>query len=211
MLQLYANIKNRRIELGMTQSDLANKLGYADKSMIAKIESGKVDLSQSKIVAFADALNIKPSDLMGWEDIGNNNIEPIKLSSSITIPVYGRVPAGVPIEAIESIDEYIDVPAEYSKGGKKLFGLKVKGDSMYPKYLDGDIIVVREESDCESGQDCVVYVNGYDATLKKVIKKADRIILQPLNPEYEPIMYEYNDKNHPVTIAGVVVEIRRKV
>ncbi|MBE5035527.1 LexA family protein [Gallibacter intestinalis] len=211
MLQLYANIKNRRIELGMTQSDLANKLGYADKSMIAKIESGKVDLSQSKIVAFADALNIKPSDLMGWEDISNNNIEPIKLSSSITIPVYGRVPAGVPIEAIESIDEYIDVPAEYAKGGKRLFGLKVKGDSMYPKYLDGDIIVVREESDCESGQDCVVYVNGYDATLKKVIKKQTTIILQPLNPEYEPIMYEYNDENHPVTIAGVVVEIRRKV
>lgn len=211
MLQLYANIKNRRIELGMTQSDLANKLGYADKSMIAKIESGKVDLSQSKIVAFADALNIKPSDLMGWEDIGNNNIEPIKLSSSITIPVYGRVPAGVPIEAIESIDEYIDVPVEYAKGGKRLFGLKVKGDSMYPKYLDGDIIVVREESDCESGQDCVVYVNGYDATLKKVIKKADHIILQPLNPEYEPIMYEYNDEEHPVNIAGVVVEIRRKV
>lgn len=211
MLQLYANIKNRRIELGMTQSDLANKLGYADKSMIAKIESGKVDLSQSKIVAFADALNIKPSDLMGWEDIGNNNIEPIKLSSSITIPVYGRVPAGVPIEAIESIDEYIDVPAEYAKGGKRLFGLKVKGDSMYPKYLDGDIIVVREESDCESGQDCVVYVNGYDATLKKVIKKADHIILQPLNPEHEPIMYKYNDEEHPVNIAGVVVEIRRKV
>lgn len=211
MLQLYANIKNRRIELGMTQSDLANKLGYADKSMIAKIESGKVDLSQSKIVAFADALNIKPSDLMGWEDIGNKNIEPIKLSSSITIPVYGRVPAGVPIEAIENIDEYIDVPTEYSKGDKRLFGLKVKGDSMYPKYLDGDIIVVREESDCESGQDCVVYVNGYDATLKKVIKKADHIILQPLNPAYEPIMYEYNDEEHPVNIAGVVVEIRRKV
>lgn len=210
MLQLYANIKNRRIELGMTQSDLANKLGYADKSMIAKIESGKVDLSQSKITAFADALNIKPSDLMGWEEI-DSNIEPVKLSSSITIPVYGRVPAGVPIEAIEYIDEYIDVPAEYSKGGKKLFGLKVKGDSMYPKYLDGDIIVVREESDCESGQDCVVYVNGYDATLKKVIKKADHIILQPLNPEYEPIMYEYNDEEHPVNIAGVVVEIRRKV
>ena len=82
---------------------------------------------------------------------------------------------------------------------------------MFPKYLDGDIIVVREESDCESGQDCIVYVDGYDATLKKVIKKADHIILQPLNPEYEPIMYKYNDEEHPVNIAGVVVEIRRKV
>lgn len=67
MLQLYSNIKNRRKELGMTQSELADKLGYADKSMIAKIESGKIDLSQSKILAFAEALNTHPSDLMGWD------------------------------------------------------------------------------------------------------------------------------------------------
>ena len=68
MLELYKNIKKRRQELGMTQSDLAEKLGYSDKSMIAKIENGKVDLAQSKIVAFANALKVSPSDLMGWND-----------------------------------------------------------------------------------------------------------------------------------------------
>lgn len=68
MLELYKNIKKRRQELGMTQSDLAEKLGYSDKSMIAKIETGKVDLAQSKIIAFADALKMSPSDLMGWKD-----------------------------------------------------------------------------------------------------------------------------------------------
>ena len=67
MLQLYRNIKNRRLELGLTQSELAKKLGYSDKSMIAKIEKGAVDLPQSKIIAFAEALNISPSDLMGWD------------------------------------------------------------------------------------------------------------------------------------------------
>lgn len=203
-------IKDRRIELGMTMNDVAKAVGVSEAT-VSRWESGDIaNMRRDKIAKLAEVLHVSPAVIMGWEDI-DNNIEPVKLSFSITIPVYGRVPAGVPIEAIESIDEYIDVPAEYSKGGKKLFGLKVKGDSMYPKYLDGDIIVVREESDCESGQDCVVYVNGYDATLKKVIKKADHIILQPLNPEYEPIMYEYNDEEHPVNIAGVVVEIRRKV
>lgn len=68
MLELYKNIKKRRQELGMTQSELAEKLGYSDKSMIAKIETGKVDLAQSKIIAFADALRMSPSDLMGWKD-----------------------------------------------------------------------------------------------------------------------------------------------
>lgn len=203
-------IKNRRIELGMTMNDVAKAVGVSEAT-VSRWESGDIaNMRRDKIAKLAEVLHVSPAVIMGWEDI-DNNIKPVKLSSSITIPVYDRVPAGVPIEAIEPIDEYIDVPAKYFKGGKKLFGLKFKGDSMFPKYLDGDIIVVREESDCESGQDCIVYVDGYDATLKKVIKKADHIILQPLNPEYEPIMYKYNDEEHPVNIAGVVVEIRRKV
>ena len=77
MLKLYENIKNRRLELGLTQSQLAEKLGYADKSMIAKIEKGQVDLPQSKIVAFAEALYMDPSDLMGFE--GGDNKQPYYL------------------------------------------------------------------------------------------------------------------------------------
>ena len=68
MLQLYKNIKSKRIELKMTQAELAKKLGYADKSMIAKIEKGLVDLTQSKILAFAKALDTTSADLMGWEE-----------------------------------------------------------------------------------------------------------------------------------------------
>lgn len=75
MLQLYKNIKKRRTELHLTQSELATKMGYADKSMIAKIEKGLVDLPQSKIIAFAESLHVSPGDLMGWElsdsDIAN--------------------------------------------------------------------------------------------------------------------------------------------
>lgn len=85
MLQLYKNIKKRRSELHLTQAELAAKLGYADKSMIAKIEKGLVDLPQSKILAFADTLHLSPSELMGWEttdsDIANaftnDNLEDI--------------------------------------------------------------------------------------------------------------------------------------
>ncbi len=68
MISLYKNIKEQRLRLGLTQSDLAQKLGYADKSMIAKIESGKIDLSHSKIKEFAKALGVTPFDLMGWSD-----------------------------------------------------------------------------------------------------------------------------------------------
>lgn len=73
MLQLYKNIKNKRNELQMTQSELAKKLGYADKSMIAKIEKGLVDLTQSKILTFADVLQTTPGELMGW-DVSDDDI-----------------------------------------------------------------------------------------------------------------------------------------
>ena len=72
MLQLYKNIRNRRMELNMTQSELAAKMGYADKSMIAKIEKGLVDLPQSKIFAFAKALDTSAADLVGWDEAEEN-------------------------------------------------------------------------------------------------------------------------------------------
>ena len=68
MLDLYKNIKARREELGLTQAQLAEKIGYADKTMISKIEKGSVDLSQSKISTIAEALKTTPARLMGWED-----------------------------------------------------------------------------------------------------------------------------------------------
>lgn len=67
MLDLYKNIKKKRLELGMTQSELASKTGYSGKSSIAKIEGGYVDLSESKIALFAEALHTTPSELMGWK------------------------------------------------------------------------------------------------------------------------------------------------
>lgn len=209
MLQLYKNIKKERLRLKFTQSDLAEKLGYADKSMIAKIEAGKIDLPQSKILAFAEALNIDPGDLMGW-DSEKSNVEPVLIGKTVRIPVYGRIPAGIPLEAIEDIEDYIDVPVEIAKD-KELIALKVIGNSMYPKYIDGDYVLIQKQPDCESGQDCAVRVNGNDVTLKKVIKQTDGIMLQPINPEYEPKKYDYTDEFNPVSIIGIVIELRRKI
>ena len=84
MLELYKNIKRRREELGMSQDALAKRVGYSDRSSIAKIEGGKVDLSQTKILEFAKALDITPGELMGLdgivppEPIGRVEVEPIE-------------------------------------------------------------------------------------------------------------------------------------
>lgn len=137
-----------------------------------------------------------------WMD----NVQPIeKTKEFISIPVYGSVPAGVPIEAIQNIIDNIALPSDFLNGDKQLIGLRVSGDSMYPKYEDGDTIIVAIQHDCESGEDAVVYVNGYDATLKTVIKNDDgTITLKPHNPEWPSKTYGPDDE--PIQILGPVVQ-----
>ena len=207
MLKLYENIKELRNSLGLSQEELAKKVGYKDRTSIAKIEAGKVDLSQSKIYEFAKALNTTPSDLMGWEE-PDDNVTPVDLSHSILIPVLGSIPAGIPIEAVEDVIEHIDIPEKWTRAGDEYFGLRVNGDSMYPLLLDGDTVVIRRQPTAETGDICACYVNGFDATLKRIKLTEGSITLKPENPSYPPTTY-----THPgeVTIAGKVVELRRSL
>lgn len=127
----------------------------------------------------------------------------------VTIKVYKSVPAGIAIEAIEDITDTEDLSFNNFNPYKKYFGLKVEGDSMYPRYLSGDTVIVEKTPQCENGDDCIVYVNGFDATLKTVIFNDDgTITLKPTNPAYPPRTYGKDDE--PITILGVVVELRRK-
>ena len=129
------------------------------------------------------------------------------------IPVLGSIPAGIPIELIQDVIDYEDISEEMLKGGKEYFALKVKGTSMWPKYLDGDTIIVLKQNDCESGQDAIVMVNGDDGTFKRVIKKDTGITLEPINQqEYNSVSYSNEDiEKLPIKILGVVKEIRRKI
>ena len=132
-------------------------------------------------------------------------------SNSAVVFIYGSIPAGVPMECIEDIIDTEEIPADMLKGGKQYFGLKVKGNSMEPDYLDGDTLILEKADDCESGDDCVVMVNSNDGTFKRVFKNENGIILQPLNPEYAPLVFTNEQiENLPVKIIGIVEEIRRK-
>lgn len=196
-------IKELREKYELTQDQLAQKL-ETTKQTIFKYENGIVtNIPSDKVEKMASIFNVSPSYILGWDDTIAEKPNRIK--------VYGSVPAGIPIEAVEDVCDWEDVPMDWIATGDKFIGLKVKGNSMYPKYIDGDTVIVKLQPDCESGQDAVVYVNGYDATLKKVIKQQDGIMLQPINSDYEPKKYDYNDEIFPVSILGVVVELRRKM
>lgn len=199
--ELGRRLKKSRLELGLTLKELG-KIVDLHESTIKRYEDGKIKtLDIEKIKEFSKALKVNPVYILGWDVIDEYN-------NSIMIPVYGSIPAGIPLEAIEDIQGHEDIPANWLKGDKKYIALKVKGDSMYPKYLDGDTVIIQLQPDCESGQDCACYVNGYNATLKTVFKHINKIELRPINPNYPPKTFK-----HPgaVTILGVVKELRRKM
>lgn len=199
-------IKFNREKLNLTMNDLAKLVGVSTPT-IQRYESGEIkNVRRDKIAKLAKALNVSPSYLMGWEEY--SNIEPIDLTDPINIPVVGRIPAGIPVQAIEDVIEYIDIPKEWVKGDRQFIGLKVAGDSMYPLLLDGDTVVIQVQPSAETGDICACYVNGYDATLKRISLSESSITLKPENPNYPPMTY-----THPgeVTIVGKVVEVRRKL
>lgn len=140
-----------------------------------------------------------------------NEEAPKYSSSPALVLIYGTIPAGIPMECIEDIIDTEEISADMLKGGKQYFGLKIKGDSMETEYHDGDIIICEKVDNCENGDECIVMVNGNDGTFKKVLKNENGIILQPLNPAYQPIVYTNEQiEKLPVKIIGKVVELRRK-
>lgn len=199
-------IKEARKAAGMTQLEVCGRVGISQPQYSAW-ENGKSKVDHESIGRLAVILGVSADYLLGKDDVMPAH------DAAIRIPVLGTVPAGIPIEAIEDIVDWEDLPHAMTAGGKEYFGLRVEGDSMYPDYLEGDTIIVRKTQVCNSGEDCVVYVNGYDATLKRVKLGADgSLSIVPRNPTYPPRTFSPQEiRDLPVSIAGVVVELRRKL
>lgn len=212
MTTIGLNIKSRREELGITQEELAKKLNYKSKSTINKIEMGINDITQSKVVAFAEALETTPAYLMGWDkEIVPDAKDAKQKKRGVTINVLGRVAAGIPIEAVEDIIDTEEIPVEMAATGD-FFGLQIHGDSMEPKISDGDVVIVRQQDDAESGEIVIATVNGSEATCKRLRKYRDGIELVSNNPAYAPMFFNNEDiAERPVKIIGRVVELRAKL
>ena len=126
------------------------------------------------------------------------------------IPVLGQVAAGIPISAVEDILDYEEIPATWKTQGE-FFALKIKGDSMEPRMISGDVVIVRQQSTAESGDTVVVLVNGDSATCKRLEKTDSGIMLVSTNIKYPPLFFTPKEVDSlPVTILGKVVELRQK-
>lgn len=197
-------IRIRREELQMSQDELAQAIGYKSRSSINKIELGVYSLRQSKIKEIADALRTTPEYIMGW-----TTPEPPQ-PKGVSIPVLGDVQAGLPVTAVEDILDYEEIDKDMASRGE-YFGLRIHGQSMEPRMLEGDVVIVRCQPMVENGEVAIVKVNGDMATVKKVRFTSDGLMLVPLNPTFEPIFYTAAEiAELPVRIIGKVVELRGK-
>lgn len=190
----------------MRQQDLASLIGIG-QSTLSHWENGVYEPDITAIRKMCAVLNVSPDYLLGLAEVSESP------SEAVTIPVLGSVPAGIPLEAIEDVLDWEEIPAAMCSGGREYFALRVTGDSMWPDYLEGDIVIVRKSPICEPGDVCVVYVNGYDATLKQVKFQRDgSLTIIPKNQSYPPKTFSPQEiQELPVSIAGVVVELRRKI
>ena len=219
-------IKDYRVKHNLSLQDFADKIGTS-RSYIHMLEKNinpstnkPINPSIETLKSLANAMDLDVDTLLKKLDDNQLiylNEEKYKEqfntpSSTAVVLVYGIIPAGIPMECIEDVLDTEEIPASMLKGGKQYFGLEVKGNSMFPTYLDGDTVIFEKVDDCESGQDCVVMVNGNDGTFKRVLKNENGIILQPLNSEYEPLVFTNKQINDlPVKIIGIAKEIRRKI
>ena len=210
MLKVGERIRIKREQLDMTQDELAQLTGYKSRSSINKIEKGGNDLPQSKIVAFAKALNTTPAYLMGWEDDKPADTLTVLPAEKIhMIPVFGSVAAGFGAYASSDIIEYIPLYIENDCDVADTICITVKGQSMYPKIEEGDRIVVRRQDSVDNGRIAVVMI-GDEAVVKRVECEKNKLTLISINPEYPPRVIEGKDLED-VRIVGLVQEVMKRL
>lgn len=211
-MKLYKRIRELREERHMSQEELALKTGYTSRTSIAKIEAGKIDLPQSKIVLFAEALDTTVSYLMGWEDKAPAD-EYSKIPNVLPlpkvikkVPLYDGIACGNPRYADPQEVDMMELP----DGIRADFAVRCYGDSMIDAHIcDGDIVYIRQQDDVDDGEIAAVLIDD-DATLKRVYRKPYGVVLMPANSNYEPLVYTAEDCVN-IRIMGKAVACLGKV
>ena len=189
-----------------TLKDVAEYTGVADAT-VQRWESGDIKtIKQGHIAKLAKMFNCSPGYLMGWEN------EPLPFENTYFLPVLGRIPAGIPLTAVEYREGSIEVPKKLVErfGKNNLFALKITGDSMNKIVAPDSIGVFLKTNDAENGSLVAVTINGYDATLKRYVKLENYIILKPEsnNPEHQIQTFDEEHSSEFKIIGQLVTTIK---
>ena len=195
-----SRLKELREKKGLKQEELALALSVSP-SAIGMYERDYREPSDELLIKIADFFNVTTDYLLGKVEY---HTEVHK------IPILGTVKAGYNWLAEENVVDYITVK-EHIPNVNEYFALRITGDSMLPLLSEGDLVIVHDQDDVESGQTAVVLINGEEATIKKLIKTKDGIELHAMNPYYPVKKFSFEDmKNIPIKIIGRVKEAKIK-
>ena len=205
-------IKSQRKALGLTQTELGAKLGV-QKNAVSKWECGRVDdIPSSKIKAMAQLFGVQPSFLI--DDAIDSLPSPTITEDTVTFPVITSVAAHYDSVSIDesAAGEKIEVPRAYLKGRKAedFCAMRVRGDSMYPDFRNGDIVLVLKQSTMNhSGEIGVISYGDDEMTIKRInyVDGEDWLELVPLNNLYPPRRIEGVDLEscHVIGIPRVLI------
>ncbi|MDD6630248.1 MAG: S24 family peptidase [Faecalibacterium sp.] len=197
---------------GMKAADLSKKTKVAEGTISCYI-NGRYEAKQNRVQVFAEALNVNPAWLMGYdvpmETESRHSVAPASrpippgfepMPKMKKVPLIGAIACGDPITAMENREGEIDVPEDIRCD----FALRCKGNSMIGAGIhDGDAVYIRIQPEVENGQIAAVRI-GDEATLKRVYLHTDYIELRPENPDYESIIRRREEMND-VHIEGKAV------
>lgn len=200
-MNTFDKIEKLRKEKNIKQNDLTEHLGLK-KGIYTDWKIGRTKSYQKFLPEIADFFGVSVDYLLSKEHPAHRVAR---------LPVLGNVAAGVPIEAITDIDDFEEIDLnEYPAG--EYVALRVKGHSMEPRLLEGDVVIVRIQDTIEDGEVAIVMVGNDEATCKKIKKTPEGVTLISTNPIYEPMFYTNKEvEDLPVRIFGRVVEYRCKI
>lgn len=194
-------IRLRREELRMSQEELATRLGYKSRSTIAKIESGENDLTQSKIVAFAEALNTTARWLLDYDDSDTTLPPGTHRPQFKKVPMLGYAAAGQPLEDLNQDTPYYDVDNKYDVD----FCITVRGDSMIDANInDGDIVFIKSMPEVPNGKIACVEIDNEKVCLKRFYKAGKTVSLASANSKYAPMFFT-EDTCESIKVLGLAV------
>lgn len=209
-------LKKLRKSAGLSQFELSSLLGV-HQTAISQWECGRTLPDVTSLRRLASLYSVSIDSLLGGT--AEAAADPEKYTAvrsrvraeSRRVPILGSVQAGVPVSAVEDIVGYVSLSDDCVPDGEEYFALKIKGNSMEPRFMEGDTVIVRRQDDAESGE-VIVALAGDDATIKQLKKRDDGIMLVPFNREFEPLFFTSQQvEDEPVRILGKVVELRAKV
>lgn len=189
-------IQQKMSEQRISQNRLA-KAAQISQSGLSSIISGASSPKENTLQAIAKALKCSVAELMG-ETV--SDFIPLQRSA---IPIVGEIACGTPILAQQNIDGYADLP----EGVRADFALKCKGDSMIPTFLDGDLVLIRQQPEVENGQIAAIAIDG-EVTLKHVYRNPNGLMLTAENPVFAPITVSA-DSGREIVIYGLAVGYTR--